>query len=92
MSFAGHVFDMIRRNKEDREKLSQLRGKGKDMRTKYSSHIPDISVEEYEKINQQIKESETNEQIYISRIKLFALAAIIAIVMLSWILFKLFSW
>ena len=53
MSFAGHVFDMIRRNKEDREKLSQLRGKGKDMRTKYSSHIPDISVEEYEKINQQ---------------------------------------
>lgn len=92
MSFAGHVFDMIRRNKEDREKLSQLRGKGKDMRTKYSSHIPDISVEEYEKINQQLKERERNEQIYISRIKLFALAAIIAIVMLSWILFKLFSW
>ena len=92
MSFAGHVFDMIRRNKEDREKLSQLRGKGKDMRTKYSSHIPDISVEEYEKLNQQLKERERNEQIYISRIKLFALAAIIAIVMLSWILFKLFSW
>jgi len=92
MSFAGHVFDMIRRNKEDREKLSQLRGKGKDMHTKYSSHIPDISVEEYEKINQQLKERERNEQIYISRIKLFALAAIIAIVMLSWILFKLFSW
>ena len=92
MSFAGHVFDMIRRNKEDREKLSQLRGKGKDMRTKYSSHIPDISVEEYEKIKQQLKERERNEQIYISRIKLFALAAIIAIVMLSWILFKLFSW
>ena len=92
MSFAGHVFDMIRRNKEDREKLSQLRGKGKDMRTKYSSHIPDISVEEYEKINQQLKERERNEQIYISRIQLFALAAIIAIVMLSWILFKLFSW
>ena len=92
MSFAGHVFDMIRRNKEDREKLSQLRGKGKDMRTKYSSHIPDISVEEYEKINQQLKERKRNEQIYISRIKLFALAAIIAIVMLSWILFKLFSW
>ena len=92
MSFAGHVFDMIRRNKEDREKLSQLRGKGKDMRTKYSSHIPEISVEEYKKINQQMKERERNEQIYISRIKLFALAAIIAIVMLSWILFKLFSW
>ena len=92
MSFAGHVFDMIRRNKEDREKLSQLRGKGKDMRTKYSSHIPNISVEEYEKINQQLKEREKNEQTYISRIKLFALAAIIAIVMLSWILFKLFSW
>ncbi len=44
MSFAGHVFDMIRRNKEDREKLSQLRGKGKDMRTKYSSHIQIINV------------------------------------------------
>lgn len=92
MSFAGHVFDMIRRNKEDREKLSQLRGKGKDMRTKYSSHIPDISVEEYEKINQQLKERERDEQTYISRIKRFISAAIIAIIMLSWVIIKLFSW
>ena len=91
MSFAGHVFDMIRRNKEDREKLSQLRGRGKDMRAKYSPHIPDISVEEYEKINQQLKERERDEQTYISRIKLFVLAAIIAIIMLSWVIFKLFS-
>lgn len=92
MSFAGHVFDMIRRNKEDCEKLSQLSGRGKDMRAKYSSHIPDISVEEYEKINQQLKERERDEQTYISRIKRFILAAIIAIIMLSWVIIKLFSW
>lgn len=49
MSFAGHVFDMIRRNKEDREKLDQLRGRGKDARSRYSSHIPDISAEEYDR-------------------------------------------
>lgn len=90
MSFAGHVFDMIRRNKEDREKLSKLHGRGRDVRAKYSSHIPDISLEEYEKINQQLKEREKNEQTYISRIKLFVLTVTIVIIMLL-VIFKLFS-
>ena len=89
MSFAGHVFDMIRRNKEDREKLNQLRGRGKDMRTKYSSHIPDISVEEYEKINQQLDKREQDEQYYISRIKFFILIATLVIIAILWAILKL---
>ena len=88
MSFAGHVFDMIRRNKEDREKLSQLRGRGKDVRAKYSSHIPDISVEEYEKINQQLDKREQNELRYISLIKFFVLIAIPVILAILWVILK----
>lgn len=42
MSFAGHVYDMIRRNKEDREKLRQLRKHEVDGRVTYSSRIPNL--------------------------------------------------
>lgn len=91
MSFAGHVFDMIRRNKEDREMLRQLRERGKDTRAQYSSQIPDISVEEYERVNQQLKEREQEEQSYISRTKLIILAITIAIIILVWIIYKLFA-
>lgn len=87
MSFAGHVFDMIRRNKEDREKLDQLRGRGKDARAKYSSHIPDISAEEYDKINRQLKEREQEEQKYYSRIKYLIIAATLIILILLWVIF-----
>lgn len=88
MSFAGHVFDMIRRNKEDREKLNQLRGRGKDARARYSSHIPDISVEEYEEINQQLEKREQDERRYISRIKFFFLIAALVIIAVLWVILK----
>lgn len=86
MSFAGHVFDMIRRNKEDREKLDQLRGRGKDSRSRYSSHIPDISVEEYDRINQQLKERENQEMLYQAKVKYIVLGCVIFVILLLWIL------
>lgn len=88
MSFAGHVFDMIRRNKEDREKLNQLRGRGKDARGRYSSYIPDISAEEYEEINQQLEKREQDERRYISRIKFFFLIAALVVIAVLWVILK----
>lgn len=86
MSFAGHVFDMIRRNKEDREKLDQLRGRGKDSRSRYSSHIPDISAEEYDRINQQLKEREKQELLYQAKVKYILLGCVIVVIVLLWII------
>lgn len=86
MSFAGHVFDMIRRNKEDREKLDQLRGRGKDSRSRYSSHIPDISVEEYDRINQQLKEREKQEMLYQAKVKYILLGCVIVVIIVLWII------
>lgn len=86
MSFAGHVFDMIRRNKEDREKLDQLRGRGKDARSRYSSHIPDISAEEYDRINQQLQEREKQELLYQAKVKYILLGCVIVVIVLLWII------
>lgn len=91
MSFAGHVFDMIRRNKEDREMLRQLRDRGKDTRTKYTSQLPDISAEEFDRINRQVKEREQDEQKYFLQIKYVILLAALAAFVLLWIILKVFS-
>lgn len=83
MSFAGHVYDMIRRNKEDREKLRQLRKPGVDGRLNYSSRIPDISVEEFEQIQEQTKERERQEKRYFFRIAwLFFCIALVILFMI----------
>lgn len=86
MSFAGHVFDMIRRNKEDREKLDQLRGRGKDSRSRYSSHIPDISAEEYDQINLQLKEREKQELLYQTKVKYIVLGGVVVVIIILWII------
>lgn len=91
MSFAGHVFDMIRRNKEDREMLRQLRDRGKDTRAKYASQLPDISAEEFDRINRQVKEREQDEQKYFLQIKYVILLAALAAFVLLWIILKVFS-
>lgn len=91
MSFAGHVFDMIRRNKEDREMLRQLRDRGKDTRAKYASQLPDISVEEFDRINRQVKEREQDEQKHFLQIKYVILLAALAAFILLWIILKVFS-
>ena len=91
MSFAGHVFDMIRRNKEDREMLRQLRDRGKDTRAKYASQLPDISAEEFDRINRQVKEREQDERKYFLQIKYVILLAALAAFILLWIILKVFS-
>ena len=91
MSFAGHVFDMIRRNKEDREMLRQLRDREKDTRAKYASQLPDISAEEFDRINRQVKEREQDEQKYFLQIKYVILLASLAAFILLWIILKVFS-
>ena len=91
MSFAGYVFDMIRRNKEDREMLRQLRDRGKDTRAKYASQLPDISAEEFDRINRQVKEREQDEQKYFLQIKYVILLAALAAFILLWIILKVFS-
>ena len=91
MSFAGHVFEMIRRNKEDREMLRQLRDRGKDTRAKYASQLPDISAEEFDRINRQVKEREQDEQKYFLQIKYVILLAALAAFILLWIILKVFS-
>lgn len=87
MSFAGHVFDMIRRNKEDREMLNRLRGRNNDSRTAYTSHIPDISAEEFDRINHQIKERERTEQRYLFRTRLIFLVVTTIVMFVLFLLF-----
>lgn len=82
---------MIRRNKEDREMLRQLRDRGKDTRAKYASQLPDISAEEFDRINRQVKEREQDEQKYFLQIKYVILLAALAAFVLLWIILKVFS-
>lgn len=85
MSFAGHVFDMIRRNKDDREALRQLRKRTMDGRTNLPSRIPDISVEEFDHIKEQTKEREQQEKRYLFRTIFLVLGTGVAILFVCWI-------
>lgn len=80
MSFAGHVFDMIRRNKENREMLDRLRGQSREAKTSYATRLPDTTAEEMEAINRQIKQREERERRYVFRLKIgiVSLAVVLA--------------
>ncbi|MCC8144745.1 MAG: hypothetical protein LIO97_13435 [Tannerellaceae bacterium] len=93
MSFAGHVFDMIRRDKENRELRNRRREKRKDMQetSLHSESVneqPAITLEELEKINRQLKERELNEQRYRSCILLGILCATLLVIVVLVIIFK----
>lgn len=89
MSFAGHVYDMIRRDKENRKSLSLLHDRSADIRMKYTSSMPDATVEELDEIDRQIKEREAKEQRYILRIKLIVLCTAIASALLFWAILEI---
>ncbi len=92
MSFAGHVYDMIRRNKEDREALKRLRNRSRDMRERYmdgKSLLPDISAEEFEEIDRQVKEREQGEKNYFFRAKLVMLCFAVGVLLLVWLISSL---
>lgn len=92
MSFAGHVYDMIRRNKEDREALKRLRDRTKDMRERYwggKYPLPDISAEELEEINRQMQEREEKERNDFFRAKLWMFCIAIGVLLVVWLITSL---
>lgn len=86
MSFAGFVFDMIRRNKEDREALKRIRERSKDAAKNYKSSLPDITAEEQAEIISQTKEREEQEQKYHLRATLLILGIAIIVGLLLWLI------
>jgi len=88
MSFAGHVYDMIRRNKENRELLSQLRDRTNKARKKNiemnqpSANTKSITLEDIERICGEAKEWEQQRQQRAYRITLI-IAGILVIAILG---------
>lgn len=85
MSFAGHIFDMIRRSKESRETLDRLRERTRAARKRYigsgqQPKEPEITLEELLKIERQLKEREAEEKRY--RIRVTALVIGIATIII----------
>ena len=87
MSFAGHVFDMVQRDKQNREMLKYRRNQMKENRLKScakktSSPNTNISSEVLERIIKNKKERELDEKRYL----LFAQILFLGIVMISLLL------
>ena len=91
MSFSGFVFDMIRRNKENRDLLTLRRERMKDLQGKMyrkgTLQNPNVTLEELEKIEKATREKEKAETQYHLRATLILLTvtAILALI-LWWIL------
>lgn len=87
MSFAGHVFDMIRRNKEQRETLEHLRERTREARKKYIGNgqdpkIPEISLEELLKIERLLKNKEKEERFFQFRVTVLIISIGIILILL----------
>ena len=87
MSFAGHVFDMIRRNKEYRDMHNLRRERSKNLRSEYmgfkdASQNPNISIEELEQIDLKLKERDSKELNYVFRMKIVIYGAVIITIIL----------
>ncbi len=91
MSFAGHVFDMINRSKQNRELLNLRRERAKGKKNSLGKGTmqvdPEITLEEYEKINRQLKQREEEQQKYVARTTLkIAVAMMVLILIIAGIL------
>ena len=81
MSFSGFVFDMIRRNKENRDLLTLRRERMKDLQN------PNVTLEELEKIEKATREKEKAEtQYYLRATLIFLTVTAILAFILWWIL------
>lgn len=87
MSFAGHVFDMIRRSKEDRQYLKNFRNRTKEGKDPYKSRVPDISVEEFEEIKRQTKEKKERDERYFRKMMFIVITASLLILLFLVIIF-----
>ena len=91
MSFSGFIFDMIRRNKENRDLLTLRRERMKDLQGKMyrkgTLQNPNITVEELEKIEKATREKEEAETQYYLRSTLIFLAVLAVLALLLWWIF-----
>ena len=91
MSFSGFVFDMIRRNKENRDLLTLRRERMKDLQGKMyrkgTLQNPNVTLEELEKIEKATREKEKAEaQYYLRATLIFLTVTAILALILWWIL------
>lgn len=91
MSFSGFVFDMIRRNKENRDLLTLRRERMKDLQGKMyrqgTLQNPNVTLEELEKIEKATREKEKAEtQYYLRTTLIFLTVTAILALILWWIL------
>lgn len=86
MSYAGHVYDMIRRNKENREALKNRRKQMEDNKRKMhtrktSSPNTNISPKELERINQNMKKRESDEQRHLLFVQILIVGILIIVLL-----------
>ena len=91
MSFSGFVFDMIRRNKENRDLLTLRRERMKDLQGKMyrkgTLQNPNVTLEELEKIEKATREKGKAEtQYYLRATLIFLTVTAILALILWWIL------
>jgi len=86
MSFAGHVYDMIRRNKENRELLNRNRNRMKETRQKNLARNqvtcdPTVSIEEIERIHRETKQWKWQRHQRVYRSTLIVLGIVVVLVL-----------
>lgn len=88
MGFAGHVYDMIRRNRELRENMEVRRSRRKDFQEKFyhssdkASKENHMTAEEWEKIRRVSNARYNSEKRYFFRYSIFYTALLIIITLL----------
>lgn len=91
MSFAGFVFDMIRRDKENRAmrnlRRERLNNRLDKMYKGRHSKLPNTTPEDMEKIAKMTKEKEQSEDNYIAKMTLIILSICIITVSLLVLIF-----
>lgn len=80
MSFAGHVFDMIRRNKEYRDQSDLRRERMHSVRDAHKGRgIPNVTAEEFDRIDLLLKKREMQQSRYIFRMTWLYLGGVIGV-------------
>lgn len=93
MSFSGFVFDMIRRDKANKDLLKSRRERRKELRGKLckpgESHPElNITLAEFEQIQKQTKEKERQERNYYLRYTCIFLGGAVLVFVLVWVVLK----
>ncbi len=88
MSFAGHVADMMRRYKENRElrTIHDERRRNKQKKFTITSELPDVSAEDLEQNMQKTKDRKQQESLYFTKMMIVSLlVGVVIILLLLWI-------